>query len=212
MGHRVITISEAIGSGGPDIAAALSERLGIRVIDREVLTAAAQEAGVSVEAIEEAEHVPSFLSRMIDLLGRYPVAAEMIGPAGDVPPVPALTSDNYRMLIEDVIRGHADQGDAIILGHGAQRILKEYPNAVRVYVSAPLEARIARVREERELDAEAAEKFVREDDDLRRSFLKEYYKINRNEAQHYDLCVRTDKINFSTAVKIICEAVEQVSG
>ncbi|HEY3118142.1 MAG TPA: cytidylate kinase family protein, partial [Chloroflexota bacterium] len=58
---RVISITEALGSGGPEIARLTGDRMGMPVVDREVFLWAAQEAGVSPETIEEAERAPSFL-------------------------------------------------------------------------------------------------------------------------------------------------------
>ena len=42
---RVISITEALGSGGPQIGRLTGDRLGMPVVDREVFLWAAQEAG-----------------------------------------------------------------------------------------------------------------------------------------------------------------------
>jgi cytidylate kinase len=212
MAHKVIAISQTLGSGGEAIGALVAEKLGIGYVDREILERAANAAGVSIETIEEADRVPSFLSRMIELLGRYPVAAELIGPTGDVPPMPSLSTESYRGLIEDVIRGIADTTDAVILGHGSQFVLKDYRNVIRVFCTSPIEARVARIMAAEDCDRLTAERMANENVASRRSYFQEYYKANWNEAQHYDICIRTDKITVETAADMIILAAHRLYG
>lgn len=210
MAHTVVTISQTLGSGGDQIGQMLAERLGLQYVDREVFERAANAAGVSVDNIVESDRVPSFLTRMIELLGRYPVAAELVGPTGDLPPMPTLSSDNYRGLIEDVIRGIADSDDAVIIGHGAQFVLKDYRSVLRVFVTAPIEARVARIMTLEDVDRVTAEKMAADNVNQRRTFYQEFYKANWNEAQHYDLCIRTDKLTFESAMEMIVAGVRQL--
>jgi hypothetical protein len=46
----------------------------------------------------------------------------------------------------------------------------------------------------------------------RRNFFEEHYKVRRNEAQNYDLCLRTEKLDFDTCAEIICRAAMQLGG
>lgn len=215
MAHRVVSMTEALGSGAPEISQVVGERLGIPVVDREVLLRAAHEAGVSPETIEEAERAPSFLARMLEWLGRNPESEEPLDSELHLeqafPPLSIMTSDSYRDLIEDVIRNIADSGEAVIVGHGSHVILKEHPSTLRVYLSAPLFTRVARVSEVRGVDLAAAEKLVREHDVTRRSFFEQQYKVRRNEAQNYDLCLRTGRLSFEACADIICMAVTRLA-
>ncbi len=211
MGHRTIAIIQTLGSGGDLIGQMVAEQLGIGYVDREVFERAAAAAGVSVETIQEADKVPSFLSRMIELLGRYPVTAELLGPSGDLPQVPNMTSDNYRTLIEDVIRGIADSGDNVIIGHGAQFVLAGRRNVLRVFVTAPLEARIARIMATEGCSAEDATRLAQENIAMRRDFYQQYYKANWNEAQYYDICLRTDKLTLEDCAGLLIQAVGRIT-
>lgn len=213
MGRSVVTITEAVGSGAAEIGRLVGERLGIPVVDREVLQRAAQEAGVSPETIEEAERAPSFLARMVEWLGVYSVSDGPLdlGPLDDIPTLSGITNQSYRQLIEDVIRNIADTSEAIIIGHAAHVILRDHSNVLRVYLSAPLSTRVARVSEMEGIDRATAQKMVREHDTVRRTFFEDHYKVRRNEAQNYDLCLRTDKLRFDACADLICAAVKQVA-
>lgn len=210
MAHRTIAIIQTLGSGGDLIGQIVAERLGIGYVDREVFERAASAAGVSVETIQEADKVPSFLSRMIELLGRYPVTAELLGPSGDLPQVPTMSSDSYRTLIEDVIRGIADSGDNVIIGHGSQFVLSGRRNALRVFVTAPIEARLARIMAMENCTEEEANRLAQENIAMRRDFYQQYYKANWNEAQHYDLCVRTDKLTLEDCADLLIKAADAI--
>ncbi|MSQ23786.1 MAG: cytidylate kinase-like family protein [Chloroflexi bacterium] len=210
MGNRLITITEALGSGAPQVSRAVGDRLGIRVVDREVLLRAAQSAGVTAQTIEEAERAPSFLARMADWLQSSWQPADTDGVFENHLNLSIVTNDRYRELIEEVIRNIADTGDAVILGHGAHVILRDHPDGIRVYLNAPFATRVARVMEAESLDQPAAEKLAREHDLSRRSFFEETHKVRRNEAQNYDLCLRTDKLSFDACAAAICLVLDEV--
>ena len=208
---RVVSITEALGSGGPEIARSVGERLGIPVFDREVFLWAAQKAGVSPETIEEAERAPSFLQSMIEGMGTYLEADAYLGQRATFPNLSVMTSDSYRDLIQGVIRNIADTRDAVILGHGGHVILKDYPNVLRVYLSAPLATRAARVSEAMQTDLGSAEKYVREHDTARRNYFEEHLKVRRNEAQNYDLCLRTERLTFDECTSLICDCFAAIA-
>ena len=50
MNTRVVTIARQVGSGGEEVASAIAKRLGFRLIDYQVIQAAAEEARVFGEA------------------------------------------------------------------------------------------------------------------------------------------------------------------
>src|SRR5712692_5826625 len=63
---RAITISREYGSGGGEIAARLTQRLGWQLIDHEVVVEVARELGVSVaEAEAHDERVEGLVSRIL---------------------------------------------------------------------------------------------------------------------------------------------------
>lgn len=208
---RVISVTEALGSGGPAIAHSLADRLGIPLVDREVFLWAAQEAGVSPETIEEAERAPSFLRSMIERMGVYLEADESLDPRETFSSLSVMTSDNYRELIQGVIRNIADTRDAVILGHGSHVILKDYPSVLRVYLNAPFATRAIRVSETTGVDLAAAEKVVRDHDLTRRNYFEEHLKVRRNEAQNYDLCLRTERLTFDACTDLICSCFAAVA-
>lgn len=206
----VVTIARRLGSGGEEIAYIVAERLGISCLDREIVTKAAAQAGVSEETISSAERVPSFLERMAEVLGRYPTVVEPDVPvAVDLLAVPTFSTEAYRHLIEDVIRSIARTNSAVIIGHAAQIALRDMPSAFRVFVYAPFSVRVARVAEQRGLALAEAQKAVQKDDQQRDSFFRTYYRASWQDPELYDLIINTSRISFLGAAELILAAIEQ---
>ncbi|MBI2911268.1 MAG: cytidylate kinase family protein, partial [Chloroflexi bacterium] len=67
MGKIVIAAARTLGSGGEEVCAEAARRLRSPVLEREIITRAAASAGVSEDTVQEAERVPSFLARMVEL-------------------------------------------------------------------------------------------------------------------------------------------------
>ena len=128
MNTRVVAMARSVGSAGDDVARAVAEQLGFRFYDYQVVQTAAQDAGVSPETVSEAEHTPSLFTRILEALARNP-SMPVAAWADPVPLAtsPLLTSAEYRRFIEDVIRDLADQGEAVLLGHGAVMSLSDRP-------------------------------------------------------------------------------------
>src|SRR5579884_4395685 len=78
MGARVVTISAADGSGAEEVAVAVASALGYPVVSEEILTRAAAEAGVSVEAVADVERRKSFMAKLV---GRLVPSAAASDPA-----------------------------------------------------------------------------------------------------------------------------------
>lgn len=212
MPRTVITIARQIGSEGDQVAGELARTLGVQLIERQILEAAAADAGVSPEALQQIERAPSFLERMLEYLGSQgsgldpivdaPVAESLATGAFN----PALTTDAYRLLLEEVIRKTALENDAVIVAHGGSIILRDMPFVFKVLVCAPSRLRMQRLQELLGCSAEEAERRVREDDKARGDYFQTYYKVNWTTPALYDLCVNTARLSTQTAVDIIVKA------
>lgn len=206
MTAKVIAVSRQVGSDGEEIARKLAEQMGVPYLDREIVSNAAALAGVSEETVQEAERAQSFLERMVELLGRYPVAAELGAPIPELPPTPPMTVDTYRKLIEDVICSVAEKGPAVILGHGGQIALREDRGVLRVHICAPVERRIAYLMTRDSLTAPAARKRIQDDDNRIADYFRTYYRVTWTDPVLYDLVINSDRIGVGPAVDLILKA------
>ena len=101
MARRVITVARQMASGGDQVAVELARTLGIPLLERQILEAAAASAGVSTETLDQVEKVPSFLERMLEYLGQHSGGLDPLGNFSmERPASLTMTTDNYRHLIE----------------------------------------------------------------------------------------------------------------
>lgn len=211
MHTRMVTVSRQIGSGGEEIARRVAKQLGFRYLDREVTERAAHDAGVDPEAVSEAEYIPSLKKRMVSALAANPglLAFAWFAP-GPYLSNPLYTSGRYRMLIESVVCELAREGGAVILGHGAQAILKDRWDTVKVLVSGGDERRILRLRaageEGGQLSPEAARRIMEASDAERHAYFDRVYGLQWLSPKLYDICISTDHMTPEEAANIICDA------
>ena len=123
----VITISRQFASAGQAVWRQLAERFGAELLDREIVAAVAERAGIpEAEAEGYDERLPGLWQRIATAL-----AAGSPDPA--IPPLPAdmlpATAVHERLarLTRTVIEEAAERGNAVILGRGGAFIIGPAP-------------------------------------------------------------------------------------
>jgi cytidylate kinase len=184
----VITLSRQLGSGGDEIAVAVAERLGLRLVGQELINRAAREAGapeVALAAIDE-----------LGLLGVRPGRAAVRA---------------YREKIYAVVGELTAEGRLLLVGRGGQVILAGQPGVLHVRVIAPGELRVTRLAETRGISHEAAAARIEASDRARVDFVRRYYGANSTDPTLYDLLLNMVKIDIMTAVELMCGAAQGIS-
>jgi cytidylate kinase/RimJ/RimL family protein N-acetyltransferase len=208
MGGPVVTVSRQHGSGGEEVAALVAERLGVPLLEDEIKRRAAERAGVSERVLEEAERPTSWVTRILERLGSVGVMSD--GAAVETATtVPVPTSETFRQIMDDVVREAAEDG-AVIVGHAAHLVLKDRPGVLRVFVQAPLEARIQRLVHERGLSPADARREAETWDRERVRFYQDAYHVNWFDLRLYDCIVDTHLLGIHGAVDVILQEVERV--
>ncbi len=209
METRVITIARQVGALGEEVARIVADEMKFHLLDYRLVQAAAEEAGVSTETVADAEHKPSFFTRMIEALAKNPgtpATGTWMEPI-NMSATPLLTSSDYRDLVAQVIEDYANRGDVLLLGHGAQFTLANRPDTLRVLVTGSVEPRKRRVMAGMVCSEEQAAEVVSRTDSERSSYFREYFHADWMGASWYDVCVNTDHLNPSQAAQIILAAV-----
>lgn len=209
MNTQVITVARTIGASGDEIARGVAQRLDFRFVDYQIIQDAAQEAGASPEAVSEAQHTPSLLTRLLETLARNPSMPEAVwaNPA-PLAESPMYTSSDYRRFVEQVIVDIADRGGAVIVGHGAQSVLRGRPDTMRTLVTASLDHRVRRIMRGMAVDEVQAEKMAKRSDHDRIIYMDRFYNTGWLAPDTYDLCLSTDHLNIEQATDLIVKAAE----
>jgi cytidylate kinase len=206
MRRTLICVSHCDGAGGDDVARLVAEQLGLRYVDEEIVSAAAQSAGAAPEVVADAEQRKPLLRRVLDELGATG-AAGMAGVVGfPLPAEPTPRGDELRSFIAEAIEAVAARGHVVIGSHAASFALAGRGDLLRVFVTASAAARTRRVAQERGLDETEAARQIRAADRTRADYLKRFYGIDDEVPTQYDLVVNTDVLSWGEAATIVAHA------
>jgi cytidylate kinase len=209
----VITIRGELGSGAPEIAKRVAERLHIDYVDREIIAEVAVRLKYPERRIAAKEMPAGTLAERISeaLKRSYPPVSGSEGLHMPMPYLPAweipLDDPSYLTGLESVIKELAAGQPIVIRGRGSQFILKDYSDAAHFLVVAPLGIRVMRVMSERKLEKKAAKQEITRFDSSRREFIKRYFKTELEDPIHYDLVINTEHLSLEDAASIIIDTL-----
>jgi len=186
MAVRILTVSREFGSGGGAIARLLADRLAWRLLDRDLLVEIAKAAQVDPKVCEQFDERcdPWFreLARSIWRgSGEWPSGIT----DADLMDAHVMTNIGCK-IIEEAAR----HGECVVVGRGAQCILRGWPDVFHAFVYAPLEARRRRVAE-RSGDRPDLEEYVRQNDRTRAEYIQKYFGQHWSNPHLYDLMVNS---------------------
>lgn len=205
--HGVVCISSQTGAGAQEAAQLVADLLDFRLIDEEIVTVAAVEAGVDTDVMADVERRRSRVLRVMEGLGTAGAGAGYMVPGADIFVPSAPPSDALRGMIRSVIDDTAAKGSAVILQHAASLALAEREDVLRVLLTAPLPTRERRVASALGVDEKQAAREIKQSDNARADYLKRFYGVDAELPTHYDLVVNTDVLAVQEAVSAILAAV-----
>jgi cytidylate kinase len=167
---KIITIEREYGSGGAAIAQKLAKRLGWKLWDEALTGEIARITHADVSAVQSREErcdTAFYRLMKVFLRGSFERSLPVSG-------VEMLDADRMVELMQQVISGAAAEGNCVVVGRGSPYFLRDRPDAFHVFVYAPYEEKIRRVRASGKNQAEAVE-LVNTIDAERAAFIKKYF-------------------------------------
>jgi cytidylate kinase len=206
MAVRVITVGREFGSGGGTIARLLADRLAWRLLDRELLVEVAKAARVDPKVCEQFDERcdPWFRGLVRSIwhgTGEWPsgVSDEDLMDAN-------IMVDMGRKVIEQAAR----HGECVVVGRGAQCILRSWPDVFHVFVYAPLEVRKRRIAE-RSGQRPDLDEFVRQNDRVRAEYIQKYFGQHWCNPHLYDLMINSRFGDEQVAAAVLAAAGLEVN-
>lgn len=200
MKKRIVTISREFGSGGRTIGKLVADKLGYKFFDTEIIDRVVEETGLSREIVERydeyATHKNSFL---------YSIAVNAGG-------------DNYsglsfanRVQVAQVnlIKKLADEGDCVIMGRGADYILREREDCFNIFVRASMDFRAKHVIENYgETDVKIEDRL--KDKDVRRKvFYRSFAMREWGACENYNLMLDSGAIGIEKCADLIADIIKE---
>ena len=201
---RTITIEREYGAGGGVIAKKLSDRLGWKLWDQALTSEIARVAQVDQAAVER-------LDERCDSLFYQLMKVFMRGSMEQSLPVQGLghfDADSMVEFMQRVISGAAAEGNSVIVGRGSPFLLRGRPDAFHVFVYAPLEEKIRRLREAGKSEAEARDEIAGVDRQ-RVTFVRKYFGMEWPTRELYHLMINS-KVGDEIVLGTILNEVERV--
>ncbi|MBP3637683.1 MAG: cytidylate kinase-like family protein [Clostridia bacterium] len=197
--NLVITIGRQFGSGGRQIGKLLSEKLSIPYYDKEILAVAAKDSGICEELLEHHDEKPT-RSLLFSLVTGAPMHNSLGSTYMDMPL-------NHKIFLAqfDAIRRVASEGPCVIVGRCADYVLRDKPNAVKLFVKADMRQRMERAVAVHNVAIDKAEDYVRKMDKQRASYYNYYATNTWGDINNYDLCLDTGKLGIEGSVELVLE-------
>ena len=202
--QMIISIGRQCGSGGREIGRKLAEHYGLKFYDRNIIDMLAEDMEKDPENVARLEEKLSgllpkrrggFEAKLKDLMNRLNTADEMYL--------------HERGLITKL----AETESFVIVGRGANDMMEGNPNALRLFIFAPDDFRIPRVKAEYKLDSDSEAKKKMDQIDKERREYYEYYsgRIWGFYDQH-DLMINSSVLGIDGTVDLIVSVADKKFG
>lgn len=191
MKKVVITISREYGSGGRIIGKKVADMLGISFYDGELLSLVAKESGYTEEFVRQNDQ-----KKTQSLLYHLYIGSQIL---------PA--SDMIFIAQSRVIKDLYSKESCVIVGRCADYVLRGFDGVVNVFIHAPLESRMARVRDEYKETADNYKAHVLKKDKSRVAYYNYFADDQWGKAQTYDISLNSD-IGADKAAQLIVDYIK----
>ncbi len=228
----VITINGPLGAGAVSIGQMVARRLELNFYDRLVFTQAARLIGTPVGAvIAKEQRVDRFRDRLGRFLQTMLERSAMSGVSGEpyfgrgienLPPETFMemmgegganrqvSDKEFIEAIEKVVKGIYEEGNAVIIGRGANAILENMPGTFHVGLMAPLEVRVQTLMQRENYSREEAESYGAELERAHENFFRRFFDYNFYDPSHYQMMLNMGLMTPETATGIIVHATSDI--
>ncbi|SLM32544.1 Response regulator receiver protein [Desulfamplus magnetovallimortis] len=179
----IITISRGSHSMGKAVAERVAEKLGYRIISRDLLLKTSDKFQVPQHTLLQAIHdAPGIFERY------------------------KHTKQIYMAYIRSALVEMVAEGEVVYHGLAGHLLLKGLDHVLKIRITANLEGRIARKVKEEGLTEQKARSIIMDDDEQRRKWTRKIYETDPWDSSLYDMVICIDKLSIENAVDFISSA------
>lgn len=197
----VITIGRQFGSGGRAIGEKLAKKLSIPFYDKELISLAAKESGMSPEVFKDIDETATNSLLYSISMGLYSFGNGALA-MGDLP-----VNDKLYLLQHQLIKELAAKGPCVFVGRCADYILKEHKRCVNIFIYADMEYRKKRAIGAHDIEEKRAEHIINKTDKTRANYYSFYTGQKWGAPHNYDLCINSAKLSDDEIVELICSYI-----
>ena len=199
--YRIITIEREYGSGGGEIGAELSKRLGWKLWDHALTEEIAKVGNVECATVERcAERADTTFQRLVKVFWRGSYEHSVAFPGAE-----PFDTDRFVTVGQQVMQKIADAGNCVIVGRGAPYFLRQHADAFHVFLYAPHAEKLRRLLRLGKSQKEAEELLDTIDRD-RITFVKRYFNADWPTRCLYHMMINT-AVGNETVLSTILNAM-----
>ncbi len=206
MDKFVVTIAREYCSGGQKIGTRLAEELGVNCYDSEMFRLVSNNENMK-------DGIVSHDDRIKDT-SLYDVASKVYHeplPSPNIEDVLTTKFDADEMIQirniydyqSEIITELARKESCVIVGRCANYILKDIPNAVHVFVHAPIGFKLKRASSKHYMPENELRNYLAKVDERKADYYFKYTGCEWTDIKNYDLSLDTSKLGISGAVDLI---------
>jgi len=164
----IITVSRELAALGDETARELANLLGYRLVDKEALEKRIESYGIKAKKFKKYdERKPSFFASL------------------------SQDRDDYLHYLRKAIFAEVDHGNCVLVGRGANVILKSMPALVSMFLSTLDDVRMERVKSYFHCDERRAKQIIDRSDRDRAGFHRSFFDIEWRHPGNYHLTFNT---------------------
>lgn len=189
----IVTIGREFASGGHDIAEIIAQKLGIEIYDKEILQKVIEHHGFTYDEIHKYDEKPTnfFLSRRVK---NHSNSIEEV-----------MTEKLF-----DFLQEKADSGESfVVVGRCSDYILKEYPNALRVFILGDKETKTQRIMDVLGVTKRKAHIMMKKMDKKRKTYHNHYSSVKWGDSRGYHLSINSSVLGVEGTADMILDMVEK---
>ena len=211
MEKFVITIAREYCSGGQKIGTRLAEELGVNCYNSEMFRLVSKNENMKDDAVAHDDRIKD--------TSLFDVAKEIYSdplPSPEVDDVlTTKIADDDMVYIRniydyqsEIITELAHRESCIIVGRCANYILKDNPNAINVFVHAPIGFKMKRAASRHYMPENELRNYLAKVDERKADYYFKYTGCEWTDIKNYDLSLDTSKLGISGCVDMIKKFLE----
>jgi cytidylate kinase len=202
---KIVTIEREYGSGGGEIAQLLAKKLGWKLWDQLLTEEIARLADCPKSVVEgREEKTDPLYYRLFKSFLRGSYEGSL-----NAHKLKLVDSECILKFTEQVVQHAARTGNSVIVGRGSQQFLRKRQDTLRVFLYAPREDKVRRLRARGKSDQEA-EQLVDTVDRERVDFIQKYFHVEWPDRVVYHTMINT-AIGDDAVLRMILDLMETVN-
>ena len=183
----VITMTREMGSLGRDVALGLADRLGLELVQHELVEHIAEKMHMRESSVNR------FLEGRSSLLERW-----------------GINENDMSLYTTEELLDVARRGNVLIRGWGATYVMREITHVTCVRICAPLTMRARNVMERVGIaDLEVAKKEVRRNDAAYARRMQHLFHVDYRDPMYYDMVLNTEQLPVDACIDMITSVTER---